>query len=77
VPHGVDSSSLFPSDIGEYIPSKVDDVRLRIERVLLGVESDFWPASNSLFTASLAGEGGIDESAEAGVISKALRGMGR
>lgn len=60
------------------MPSKVEEVRLSIERVRLGVggASDLCVDRNSEFVAS-AGEGGYDESLEAGVISNPRRGIGR
>jgi len=59
------------------MPRSVEDVRLRMDRVLLGVESGFGLDSRSGFMGSGAGEGGWEESVEAGVISKVRRGIGR
>lgn len=58
------------------MPNRVEEVRLRMERVLLGVMS-FWLPNNSEFVTSVAGEGGREESVEAGVMSKVRRGTGR
>lgn len=61
------------------MPNNVEDVRLSMDRVRLGggLGSERWLIRSSGFSASLAGEGGKEESLEAGVISKVLRGIGR
>ena len=60
------------------MPSKVEEVRLSIERVLLGVyKASFLTSKSSGFVFSGAGDGGTDDSAEAGVTSKIRRGIGR
>jgi hypothetical protein len=60
------------------MPSKVEEVRLSIERVLLGVYEVSLLASNSSgFVFSGAGEGETDDSVEAGVRSNIRRGIGR
>lgn len=76
VPQGVEDSSFVSVPTGEYMPNKVEEVRLRMERVLLGVMS-LWLPNNSGFATSVAGEGGREESVEAGVMSKVRRGTGR
>jgi hypothetical protein len=64
--------------VPEYIPKRVDAVRFRIDRVLLGeVDSKRLLVSRSGFMASGAGEGGWEELLEAGVISNVRRGIGR
>ena len=79
VPHGVGCSSRDgPPLLGEYIPTRVEAVRLRIERVLLGGKSSFDLGSRcdgSL--VSLTGVGGAEDSLEAGVSSNVRRGIGR
>jgi hypothetical protein len=60
------------------MPSKVEEVRLSIERVLLGVYEVSNLASNkSGFVLSGAGDGDTDDSVEAGVSSNIRRGIGR
>jgi hypothetical protein len=60
------------------MPSKVEEVRLSIERVLLGVyKASLFASNNSGFEVSGAGDGGTDDSAEAGVSSNIRRGFGR
>ena len=44
---------------------------------LLGAMPGFWLMSNSAFVVSAAGEGGWDESVDAGVMSNVRRGVGR
>lgn len=77
-PHGVFSSSL-PPVVSEYIPSRVEEVRFKMERVRLGggLLSEWLRIRSSGFWASVDGDGGNEESAEAGVRSKVLRGIGR
>jgi len=49
VPHGVDGSSRSDEyPVGEYIPKSVEDVRLRIECVRLGVSSRCAEGSSGL-----------------------------
>ncbi len=76
----VDSST--PEDDGEYIPKRVEEVRLRTERVLF----DKLPFSSSIFEgleeslASLEGVGGVfgdEDSADLESSSKGRRGRGR
>lgn len=78
VPHGVLSSSLAPSTAPEYMPSNVEEVKLRIDRVRLGggFWSVCWFSKRSGFWASAAGEEGREESVDAGVRSKVRRGIG-
>lgn len=73
------SSSLAPSVAPEYMPRSVEDVRLRMDRVLLGGgdRSRLRAIKSSGFAYSGGGDGGIEESVDAGVISNVLRGMGR
>lgn len=69
-----------PSEpVPEYMPKSVDDVRLRIERVLLGDREVPFLLSNSSsgFMFSGEGDGGREESVEAGVTSKVRCGIGR
>lgn len=79
VPHGVGCSSRdVPPLLGEYIPTRVEAVRLRTERVLLGGVSSFdlrLRCDGSL--VSRTGVGGDEDSVEAGIRSNFRRGMGR
>lgn len=60
------------------MPSKVEEVRLSIDRVLLGVyKASLLTSNNSGFVCSGAGDGGTDDSVEAGVSSNLRRGIGR
>ena len=56
------------------MPSSVDEVKLRIDRVRLGggLRLDLLLDKRSGFCSSVAGDDGLDESDEAGVISNAL-----
>lgn len=68
----------MPPLLGEYIPTRVEAVRLRIERVLLGGVSSFdlrLRCDGS--DVSRTGGGGDEDSVEAGVRSNFRRGMGR
>ncbi len=76
----VDSST--PVDDGEYMPKRVEDVRLRTERVLfdrlLLSSSNFEALDESL--ASLEGVGGVlgdEDSVDLDSSSKGRRGRGR
>ncbi len=58
--------------------SKVEEVRLSIERVLLGVcDNSLFASNKSGLIFSGDGDGGTEDSVEAGVSSKVRRGIGR
>lgn len=60
------------------MPKSVEDVRLSIERVLLGEAfSILLRGSRYSGLEGMAGVAGDEESVDAGVISKDRRGMGR
>ena len=79
VPQGVGYSSRnIPPLLGEYIPTRVEAVRLRIERVFLGGVSSFdLKARCDGSLISRTGVGGAEDSVEAGVGSNFRRGIGR
>lgn len=59
------------------MPRRVEEVRFRIDRVRLGgVDPCSFASRSSAFEYSGFGEGGKEESVEAGVSSNARRGMG-
>ena len=59
------------------MPRSVEDVRFRMERVRLGGEMPCnFASSSSGFVYSGDGDGGMEDSFEAGVISKVRRGIG-
>ena len=79
VPQGVGWSSRdVPPLLGEYIPTRVEAVRLSIERFLLGVLSSFdlrFKYDRSLFSRTRLG--GDEDSVEVGVGSNFRSGIGR
>lgn len=79
VPQGVGWSSRdTPPLLGEYIPTRVEAVRLSIERVLLGGVSSF--DLRSKYDRSLVSRtrvGGDEDWVEVGVGSNFRRGIGR
>ena len=79
VPQGVGCSSRdVPPLLGEYIPTRVEAVRLRIERVLLrGVSSFDLKVRCDGSLVSLTGVEGAEDSVEVGVSSNFRRGTGR
>lgn len=59
------------------MPRSVEEVRFRIDRVRLGGEAPCnFASSRSGFVVSGDGDGGTEDSFEAGVISKVRRGIG-
>lgn len=59
------------------MPRRVEDVRFKIDRVRLGGEAPCnFASSSSGLVYSGDGDGGIEDSFDAGVISKVRRGIG-
>ena len=60
------------------MPSSVEEVKFRMDRVLLGTRQESsLESKSSAFVVSGDGEGGKEDSDEAGVSSKPRRGVGR
>jgi hypothetical protein len=81
VPHGVEPSWPPDSEVPEYMPNSVLEVRLSIDLVFCGDRSGRLLSLSSSGLCSSAGVGGYDESGEAGVssnvrLSKGRRGIG-